>query len=228
MNCALAALLLLAACSDDDPCAGAATCIRVDVHSSTVSTIDQLELDVLYGDLHATTTTQAGGGHTTSLPFATAILLDVSGSDPLAISVVAAGKLGANVLGAGAGSTTITPEHHASLELELAPIEACTAGALYCGGDKLAGDPQVLYQCNTGGVPLARGRCAAGCTTRPGKDDQCIASAGTCRDGGLYCGGDKLPGDPQTLYLCMAGAATGSTLCANGCVIHASDNDACR
>jgi hypothetical protein len=225
---AILALAALAACTDDDPCAGAATCIRVDVHSATVSSIDQLELDVLYGDLHATTTTQATGGHTTQLPLATAIVLDISGADPIAVSIVAAGKLGANVLGAGAGSAAIAPHHHAAIDLELAPIEACTAGALYCGGDKLAGDPQVLYQCNTGGVPIARGRCAATCTTRPGKDDQCSAAGGTCRDGGTYCGGDKLAGDPQTLYTCMAGAATAPTPCASGCLVRTSDDDACR
>ena len=229
MNRAIAlALVAIAACADDDPCAGAATCVRVDVHSATVSSIDQLELDVLYGALHATTTTQASGGHTTQLPLATAIVLDVPGTDPIAVSIVAAGKLGANVLGAGAGSTTITPDHHATLDIDLAPIDACTAGAFYCGGDKLAGDPQVLYQCNAGGVPLARGRCLAGCTTRPGKDDQCSAGATPCRDGGAYCGGDQLAGDPQTLYVCTAGAGTSPTPCANGCVVHTSGDDACR
>jgi hypothetical protein len=132
------------------------------------------------------------------------------------------------VLGAGAGSTTIAPHHHASIDLELAPIDVCTAGALYCGGDKLAGAPDVLYQCNTGGVPIARGRCANGCTTRPGKDDQCSAGPAACRDGGTYCGGDKLAGDPQTLYVCAAGAGTTPTLCANGCIVNPNDDDACR
>lgn len=168
----IAALSALTACTDDDPCAGATTCIHVDVHSATVPAIDQLELDVVYGDLHATTTTQAGGGHTTHLPLATAVVLDLPGTDAIPVSIVAAGKLGATVLGAGAGSTTITPHHRATLDLELAPIEACTAGAFYCGGDKLAGDPQTLYVC-TAGAGTSPTVCANGCLIRPAATDVC-------------------------------------------------------
>lgn len=222
------AVLGLAACGDDDPCAGADTCVRLDVRSASVAAIDQLELDVLYGDRHATTTTQAAGGATTALPLATAIVLDGAGDAPIAVSVVAAGKLGAGVRGTGAAHATVAPHDHAALAIELAPIEACTAGALYCGGDKLAGDPGVLYQCNAGGVPLARGRCANGCTTRPGKDDQCAAGGVACVDGGHYCGGDKLAGDPMTLYVCAAGAATQPMLCGNGCLVRTGQDDACR
>jgi hypothetical protein len=231
MTRALAALaaLALVGCTTDDPCAGAATCVRVDVSSATISRIDQLELDVVYGARHATTTTQAAGGRTTALPLSTAIVLDLAaGSDPLAVGVVAAGKLGAGVLGTGAASVTVAPGEHATIVLELSPIEDCSAGAFYCGGDKLAGDPQTLYQCNAGGVPIARGVCADGCLVRPAKDDVCRASAGTCKTGSSYCGGDKLDGDPQTLYLCQAGAATSPTSCPDGCVVRPNDDDACR
>jgi hypothetical protein len=216
-----------AGCGAADPCAGEVTCVRVDVRSATVARIDQLELDIVYGDRHATTTTQAAGGRTTSLPLATAIVLEVTGSAPVAVGVVAAGKLGASVLGTGAGSVTLAPRDHAAVELELTPVEDCTAGAFYCGGDRLAGDPQTLYECNAGGVPLARGACIAGCLVRPGKDDVCRGSD-TCRDGSSYCGGDKLDGDPQTLYVCMAGAGTAPKPCPDGCVIRPGDDDACR
>jgi hypothetical protein len=225
---ALLAVVVLAGCSDDDPCADKATCVRVDVRSATVARIDQLELDILYGDRHATTTTQAAGGRTTSLPLATAIVLDVPGTDPVAVGIVAAGKLGARVLGTGAASATLAPHDHAAVDLELTPIDDCNAGAFYCGGDMLAGDPQTLYQCNAGGVPLARGRCAYGCLVRPGKDDVCRGGGGTCRDGSTYCGGDKLDGDPGSLYVCMAGAATAPRACAGGCVVRAGDDDVCR
>lgn len=226
------AAVLLASCSDDDPCAGAATCVRVDVGSETIATIDQLELDIVYGERHATTTTQAPGGRTTALPVSTAIVLDLdgaaSGGAALAIGVVAAGKLGASVLGTGAASTSIAPGEHATIAVELSPIEDCVAGAFYCGGDRLAGDPQTLYQCNAGGVPIARGVCIAGCLVRPGRDDVCRASPGVCQDGGTYCGGDKLEGDPQTLYVCSGGVGTSPVVCPAGCVIRDGDDDVCR
>ena len=44
----------------------------------------------------------------------------------------------------------------------------------------------------------------------------------------MYCGGDKLDGDPQTLYVCMAGAGTSPQRCAAGCVVRAGNDDACR
>ena len=227
----LALGLAAAACSDDDPCAGAATCVRIDVESAAIAKIariDQLELDVVYGDHHATTTTQAAGGRTTELPLATAIVLDLPGGDPVAVGVVAAGKLGASVLGTGAGSTMVAPRQHAAIAIALSPTADCNAGAFYCGGDQLAGDPRTLYQCNAGGVPIARGACRDGCLVRPGKDDACHGGGGTCVDGGTYCGGDKLDGDPQTLYVCMAGAGTSPQRCAGGCVVRTGSDDACR
>jgi hypothetical protein len=215
------------ACRDDDPCAGADTCIQLDVESATVERIDHLELDVVYGTRHATTTTQAADGHLTALPLSTAIVLGDTGDDPIAVGIVAAGKLGGTVLGTGAASTTIAPGRHAAVELELSPAKDCSAGAHYCGGDMLAGDPRTLYECNAGGVPIARGRCPGDCAVRPGKDDVCRGDGGVCLDGGAYCGGDKLDGDPQTLYRCMAGAATTATPCPNGCVVRANDDDMC-
>lgn len=231
VRCAAVAAIALGAagCSAaDDPCAGAATCVRLDVASSDIRKIDQLELDVLYGGRHATTTTQAAAGRTTELPLATAIVLDLSGDDPVDIGVVAAGKLGASVLGTGAAQTMVTPRQHAAITIELSPTAACNAGALYCGGDQLAGDPATLYQCNAGGVPLARGVCQYGCIVRPGKDDTCRGGGGTCRDGGSYCGGDKLDGDPQTLYRCMTGVGTVLQRCARACVVRTADDDICQ
>jgi len=228
---AVAAVATGACSGDDDPCAGAATCVRIDVASAAlapIASIDQLELDVVYGDHHATTTTQAAGGRTVALPLATAIVLDLPGSDAVVVSVVAAGKLGASVLGTGAGSAMVAPQHHAAIAIALSPTADCNAGAFYCGGDRLAGDPDTLYTCNAGGVPLARGRCTYDCQVRPGKDDVCKAGGGACRDGSSYCGGDKLEGDPQSLYTCMAGVGTAPRPCAAGCLVRVNDNDVCR
>jgi hypothetical protein len=205
--------------------------VRLDVAAASVAPIariDQLELDVVYGEHHATTTTQAAGGGTTALPLATAIVLELPGGDPVAVGVVAAGKLGASVLGTGAGSTMIAPRHHAAIAIELSPTADCNAGAFYCGGDQLAGDPATLYQCNAGGVPIARGVCSHGCVVRPAHDDVCGGGAGSCVDGSRYCGGDKLDGDPRTLYVCMAGAGVTPQHCAAGCVIRPGNDDVCQ
>ena len=51
--------------------------------------------------------------------------------------------------------------------------------------------------------PTVRGVCTYGCILRPGLDDTCRGGGGICSVGGFYCGGDKLDGDPQTLYKCQ-------------------------
>ncbi|HMG56681.1 MAG TPA: hypothetical protein VK601_24440 [Kofleriaceae bacterium] len=51
----------------------------------------------------------------------------------------------------------------------------------------------------------------------------------TCFVGGLYCGGDKISGDKNTLYRCTGtGAPAVVRHCASGCAIHPGDDDACR
>lgn len=232
MRRALGALAALAACGDgetvDDPC-GAVTdaCIAVRVTSPEIDAIDQLELDVLYGDRHGTSATQPAGGGTVALPLSTSIVLVLAG--PTDVGVVAAGKRAGTVLGTGAARTNLGAGERAQLELALAPPAACVAGGLYCGGDKLAGDPETLYQCNGGGVPLARGRCAHGCLVRPTEDDACSGGPMTCVEGGLYCGGNEVAGDPRTLYRCSGGAGTAPMPCADGCVVApAGSDDHCR
>ena len=217
-----ALLLLLAACGDDDPCAEiSGACITLNV-SGDVEQIDQLELDLLYG-IHATTTTQRAGA-TSTLPVVVAIELAIA--DDTHVGIVAAGKLGGNVLGTGAAAAVLDSAEHRQLSIVLAPPDTCTAGAYYCGGDKLAGDPQTLYQCNGGGVPLARGRCLVECSVRPNMDDMCRATG--CINGGFYCGGDKLDGDPQKLYRCSNGVGTNPIECTDGCVINPNTDDSCR
>jgi hypothetical protein len=223
-----AALACLVACGEPDPCADRlGTCVTVHLESASVQRIDQLELDVLYGEIHGTTTTQPAGGGATTLPLVTAIELEPPSTDPFTIGVVAAGKLSGVVLGTGAAQAMIAPGEHASIDIVLAAPEDCTAGSFYCGGDKLAGDPQTLYQCNGGGVPLARGVCVESCSVRPANDDTC-RGAGGCTEGSDYCGGDKLDGDPQTLYRCTGGIGTNPRTCALGCRVVAGDDDICR
>ena len=50
-----------------------------------------------------------------------------------------------------------------------------------------------------------------------------------CVPGGFYCGGDKLDGDPQTLYKCQPnGSGTVAKSCPNGCQVNPGTDDACK
>ncbi len=104
----------------------------------------------------------------------------------------------------------------------------CVAGGLYCGGDKVSGSSSTLYRCSSGSSGAVVGACSDGCEVRSGEDDAC-RGAGGCVAGGLYCGGDKVTGDPATLYRCTSGSS-GSVVeaCASGCAVRAGENDACR
>lgn len=224
----LALATALAACGGDDPCDGVAgTCVALHVTSDVVAEVDQLELDLLYGDVHATTSTQAHGGGVVSLPLDTAITIDTDAD--VELGVVAAGKRSGVVLGTGAGAASLAAGEHGTIALTLAEPDACVAGTLYCGGDRLAGDPDTLYACNAGGVPIARGVCLHGCITHPADDDECSGGAETCVEGGYYCGGDEVDGDPQTLYTCASGAGTAGVECPDGCrVAPQGSDDECR
>jgi hypothetical protein len=55
------------------------------------------------------------------------------------------------------------------------------------------------------------------------------SSGGSCVAGGYYCGGDKVSGDPSTLYRCNAdGSATKVESCSRGCAVRPGEDDACR
>lgn len=218
-------ILVLASCTTGDPCdAIAGACVTLHVTSANVTAIDHLELDLVWGDQHATITTAPSSG-TTELPLVTAVAI----ADPAArLGIVGAGKLSGTVLGTGAATAMLANTAHVSVDLVLAAPQMCVAGSRYCGGDKLAGAPDTLYECNGGGVPLARGVCTAGCISRPTLDDACVADSGPCIDGSLYCGGDKLDGDPQTVYRCASGAGTAVMTCMLGCVVNPGNDDGCR
>ena len=55
------------------------------------------------------------------------------------------------------------------------PPTPCVAGGWYCGGEKVNGDPDVLYRCGADGksISVIR-RCAKGCRINPGADDDCV------------------------------------------------------
>nr|HEX4315850.1 hypothetical protein [Kofleriaceae bacterium] len=218
---ALAVLAGLAACSDD-PCDGVAgTCVTLHVTSPQVTRIDHLEVDLLAGTFHATATTSSGGA--TSLPLDTAVELALPGD--LDLGIVAAGLLDGSAVGTGAARLAVADDQHVTAQLELLPPATCTDGTLYCGSDSVAGSTDTLYACEAADAPSARGVCAAGCLVRPGKADECAGSGGACVDTGLYCGGDKVEGDPQSLYRCTAGAGVFVMTCPTGCALGSPGHD---
>jgi hypothetical protein len=208
-----------------DPCADVDTCVRLDVNSTVIQTIDQLELDLVYAGYHATTTTGTIG-QPIDVPFSIPVRLNLPGSPLIDIAIVAAGKLGGQVLGAGAESTTVQQGHHALASIFLEPSLPCTEGGLYCGGSHVAGDPRSIYRC-TGGAPIYYFRCSSGCIAQTGEDAECIG-LGLCHDGGTYCGGHIIDGEPNTLYVCSSFEGTDPTPCPNGCQVRADGNDACQ
>ncbi len=104
----------------------------------------------------------------------------------------------------------------------------CVAGGLYCGGDKVSGDANTLYPLQWPGRGDGLGHCSDGCEVLSGQNDDCRGSGG-CYEGGLYCGGDKVTGDPSTLYQCTGGSS-GAVVqhCANGCAVVSGSNDRCN
>ena len=59
-----------------------------------------------------------------------------------------------------------------------------------------------------------------------GYDDQCD-NTGSCGSAvtGYYCGGDKVSGNANTLYLCESSKPAGGQMCSNKCVVASSGND---
>lgn len=226
MNRVVALACLLAGCGSDDPCARSkGSCVTLQVTSPTIARIDQLQLDVLYGTYHSTVADPAT--KPVALPAQAAVELALPGT--LDVSIDVAGLLGGTLLGTGTGKLTVQEGEHAGLDIVLVPQQPCVAGSRYCGGDKVAGDPNTVYECVANAVPKAHGECPGACVVRTGQDDECAAVGGICSNGGVYCGGDRVAGDPAALYTCNAGSGTFLMACANGCVVNAAPyKDACR
>lgn len=96
--------------------------------------------------------------------------------------------------------------------------------------------PTFPLSCSVDGKFLTRAivnvsKCANGCIVNPdkSKDDFC-APATKCVAGGFYCGGDKVNGDPNTLFKCGADgfATTVSKRCASGCTVVSGSDDRCK
>jgi hypothetical protein len=243
---------LVLGCGAGDPCAGVAgTCLTVHVDpSSAVARVDRLDFEVTAGADHGLASTRAPGGGVTSLPVATAVELGTLAA-PTLVSVVVGGELAGTLVGQGMAAMMLANGAHASLHLQLDALSTdggvdlandnsdddgggaadlaldCKVGGLYCG-DKVGGNSSTLYLCNAGGTTV-RGKCTYGCVDEPSGNDACNGGGGACVVGGHYCGGDKLTGDPQTLYVCQSsGQPTVFMHCANACKIVTGNDDVCQ
>ena len=107
----------------------------------------------------------------------------------------------------------------------------CTVGGLYCGGHGVNGATNLLLRCTGGTAGTVVMKCATSCIAiGPGGSDGCSKPADDCVNGGAYCGGDKVNGDPDTLYRCGSNQSTSViTRCSKGCIVMPpGQDDACR
>jgi hypothetical protein len=113
----------------------------------------------------------------------------------------------------------------------LEPAVPCVEGALYCDGTEATAGALsgTLYRC-TDGVPVFYETCSSGCTDPFEPNGVCFGGAGLCREGGTYCGGNHLDGDPNTLYVCRSFAGTDPMPCPAGCLAYSGGDgiDACK
>lgn len=217
----LAGLLLAAACGDGgDPCDGVDNaCVVVGVSSALATTIDGLQLDISYGTFHDTVAIATRNGQPTPLPAVTSI--ELAPDTSVTLSVLAAGVLDGQIVGVGHDTTLVLGSGaRGELAIELAAAPSCIPGVNYCGRNLIPGEPDVLYRCERDAVPVARGRCLFGCNIVSGGEDHCDSGPNTCVDGGFYCGGDKIDGDPQVLYVCDSGVGTQPKPCDERCAIY--------
>lgn len=222
---------LVASCTptfptESDPCDGVATCVRLDVEGLLIERIDQLVIDLLYAGHHDTDTVGTQGREV-ELPVSIPLGFDLPGSPLIEVDVIVAGRIGGAVLGLDAGSTTVQQGAHGNIILFLSPNSTCDDGGVYCGGvGGVFAESRSLYRC-TGGVPIFYARCSTTCYPHSGTGAVCVGS-GLCRDGGTYCGGHVVDGDPNTLYTCSQFEPTQPRLCSAGCAAGDDGHDACR
>jgi hypothetical protein len=116
-------------------------------------------------------------------------------------------------------------------KLPPATTGSCPLGnGLYCGGNGITGSTNTLYRCTDGAITVEQ-TCSAGCYAKPaGEADACVDTTQTCGAGnGLYCGGNGILGNTNTLYLCQNGIVSVSQVCSAGCVARpVGENDGCK
>jgi len=105
----------------------------------------------------------------------------------------------------------------------------CLAGGYYCGGGKVEGRTDSVYRCTAEGAGALVERCANGCLVSPAAEDDRCSPPTPCTIGGAYCGGDKVNGDPDVLYRCLANDALEVIArCPSACQWNDNADDTCR
>jgi hypothetical protein len=116
-------------------------------------------------------------------------------------------------------------------QLPPATTGSCPLGnGLYCGGNGITGSTNTLYRCTDGALAVEQ-TCAAGCFVKPdGEADACVDTTQACVAGnGLYCGGNGIAGNANTLYTCQNGLISVSQVCSAGCIARpVGFNDGCK
>ncbi len=87
-------------------------------------------------------------------------------------------SLGADTVEPPVGAPDTAPDAGADAAVVVPSGGGCVAGGLYCGGDKVIGDPSTLYKCNGSGTPSVVEKCAAGCMVNAGSNDSCKTPPG--------------------------------------------------
>ncbi|MEO6420600.1 MAG: hypothetical protein ABIP39_14395 [Polyangiaceae bacterium] len=135
---------------------------------------------------------------------------------------------GSSVDAAGGADVDVDAAKHADAGPD---ARRCTAGVVSCGGHDVPGEPDGLYRCEADGSSVLVSRCMYGCIvnappTGTANGDSCAV----CSAGGFYCGGDKIAGDMNILYVCEADGAPPSVkeICPNSCVVRPGLDDACK
>lgn len=124
----------------------------------------------------------------------------------------------------GSGGSASDGGHDADAGPDVVQPITCTPKKHYCGGHVVEGSSKTLYVCTADGGATVLEACTYGCLVHPkGEDDTC-----KCKPGGYYCGGDKLIGDPTTLYTCKAdGTGTVFKHCVTSCNVNPGKDDSC-
>ncbi len=97
----------------------------------------------------------------------------------------------------------------------------CPRAGFTCGGNGIAGEPSILYECKSGHITFARS-CLWGCQAgHGGADDACKPRPPNafCAGDGFFCGGDRVEGAPGALYRCADHGLRLDTVCERGCAV---------
>ena len=171
---------------------------------------------------------------------ATACGASVDPGSPVTLNPGDAGDAATGVLPGSDAGPVLAPKDAAPAD---AGSEVCQAVGTFCGGPNVTGgDPGTLYICGAAGsAPATSTVCLDGCGPGTNGADQCTTTTANpdggatgsivCPSSGLYCGGDVIKGDPNTLYTCPGSgqAPSSSQVCASGCQVEPQGtNDLCK